>query len=92
MSLTDCIVCGGRRYLDQRGMPTCEPCGPMFAAHEVSMRTAPGEWLAVCPCGWVSRHPRSEAGQLDREAAVVAHWRAASQFAVRLAYARRTAL
>lgn len=76
MSITDCLVCGGRRFLDERGMPACEPCAPMFAAHVVSMRTAPGEALAVCPCGWSSRHPWSQEGRLGREAAVVAHWRA----------------
>ncbi|MER8762863.1 hypothetical protein [Mesorhizobium sp. M0968] len=77
MSIPDCVVCEGRRYLNRSDIPFCEPCEPLFAAHVVSMQTDPktGEALAVCPCSWASRHPWSKQGRQDREAAVIEHWR-----------------
>lgn len=81
MSCTDCIICDGPRYLDQQDMPSCGACGPVLAAHVVSMRTDPntGDALAVCPCGWSSRHPWSQQGRQEREAAVFEHWRSVRQ-------------
>lgn len=77
MSLPDCVVCDGRRFNDERGIPFCERCEPLFAAHVVSMQTdqKTGEALAVCPCGWTSRNPWSKQGREARDETVVQHWR-----------------
>ena len=78
MSLPDCIVCGGRRYLTEHGIPTCDACEPVFAAHPVSNQVDPstGEALAICPCGWSCRQPWTEAGRWARHGAIVEHHRA----------------
>ncbi|MER9912669.1 hypothetical protein NKJ71_18770 [Mesorhizobium sp. M0050] len=83
MSCTDCIICSGRRFLDEHDMPSCEACAPMFAAHVVSMRTdeKTGGWSAVCPCGWSTGHPRTSQGREQREADVIQHWRSIRQVA-----------
>lgn len=75
MGCTDCLICGGPRFLDERDMPSCEACKPMLALHVVSMQTAPGQWVAICPCGWSTRHSRTVEGRDDREVAVLGHWR-----------------
>lgn len=81
MTATDCYICGGRRYLDERGAPSCEACRPLLAAHVVSMRTDrnTGDALAVCPCGWSMARPWSIDGRRQLDADVVEHWRSAMQ-------------
>ncbi len=55
--------------------PFCADCEPTLAHHVVSMRTAPGEALAVCPCGWADRAPWTAEGRAALNRAVEAHWR-----------------
>lgn len=73
---SSCYVCGSAELApdaDPRN-PTCERCRPA-REHVVSMQTdrGTGEALAVCPCGWGSRH--AWADRPSRCAAVRAHWR-----------------
>lgn len=77
MTATNCTICGGRRFLDEHGAPSCEACQTLLAAHVVSMRTDrnTGDALAVCPCGWSSARPWTKEGRLQCNADVVDHWR-----------------
>ena len=52
-------------------------CCAAARGHVVSMQTdiKTAEALAVCPCSWSSRHPRTPEGLTAREEAVRAHWR-----------------
>lgn len=79
MSLTDCKICGGRRFHDRHDIPSCEACEPMLAAHLISMRTDGGDAVAVCPCGWSTRHAWTRDGRSGREAAVIEHLRSARE-------------
>lgn len=81
MSCTDCIICGGPRFLDKQGIPFCEPCEPVMAEHVASNQIDPvtGEALAICPCGWSSRHPWTAMGRWRRQGAIEAHWRSVRQ-------------
>jgi hypothetical protein len=71
-----CVGCGRLGDFDPRN-PVCDGCRPI-RDHVVSMRTDPenGDWLAVCPCGWRDRRPRTPEGLKARDAAVQDHWRA----------------
>jgi hypothetical protein len=69
-----CLACGR----DAAPHTFCATCAPVMAGHVVSMQTAPGELLAVCPCGWTFRTDWTPEGHHWREAAVRRHWRAKS--------------
>lgn len=49
MAALDCIICGGPRFVGRHGIPFCEPCAPVMAAHVVSMQVdqQTGEALAI---------------------------------------------
>lgn len=74
-----CYVCGSPDLAadaDHRSA-TCAECRPA-RDHVVSMQTGEGgRPLAVCPCGWrYQSRSAGQAGQLFRDIAVRAHWRA----------------
>ncbi len=71
-----CVVCGRVADLDPRSV--IGDCCAAARDHVVSMQIDQrnGQKLAICPCGWSHRAAPGRDGNIQRDEAVEAHWRA----------------